>query len=171
MINCHDTVASTERSFSKFKLIKQVSYDRQQTILISHVVNWSFMLSIEANISHVVNRSFSVGSWCLILCLEKISLHRQCRSFMCAISRFSDVIKAFAWQKTHSKPFWYYYIVTMLMKFFVVIVMQYFHVCYWATVQWFLLFFCMTTVHQLSSLHFGGGRVGLLWNASYLGYL
>jgi len=26
-----------------------------------------------------------------------------------------------------------------------------FHVCYWATIQWFLLFCCMTTVRQLSS--------------------
>jgi len=65
MLNCPDTVASAERSFSKLKLIKQVSYDREQTILISHVVNRSSMLSmlpIEANISHVVNRRFSVGS-------------------------------------------------------------------------------------------------------------
>jgi len=30
------------------------------------------------------------------------------------------------------------------------------------------LFCCMTTVRQLSSLHFGGGRVGLLRNCSYL---
>jgi len=45
MLNCPNAVASAERSFSKLKLIKTFtrSHDRQQTILISHVVNRNFM--------------------------------------------------------------------------------------------------------------------------------
>jgi len=62
-----------------------------------------------------------------------------------------DVIKAFWCQTTRSKPFWYYNNVTLFMIFSWLLPCNIFHVCYCAPIQWFLLFFCMTTVRQLSS--------------------
>jgi len=62
-----------------------------------------------------------------------------------------DVIKAFAYQKTRSKPFWYNQYVTLFMIFSWFLSCNILHVCYCATIQWFLLFCFMTTVCQFSS--------------------
>jgi len=51
-----------------------------------------------------------------------------------------EVIKAFARQKTRSKPFCYYYNVTLLIIFLWLLLYNIFHVCYCATIQWFLNF-------------------------------
>jgi len=52
---------------------------------------------------------------------------------------------------------------------FMVLLSNIFHVCYFATMQWYILLCCLTTVRKLSSPAFcGGGRVGLLRYCSYL---
>jgi len=62
-----------------------------------------------------------------------------------------DVTKAFACQKTRPKPFSYYSNVTLFMIFSWLLSRNIFHVCYCDTLQWLLLFCCMTTVRQLGS--------------------
>ena len=80
-----------------------------------------------------------------------------------------DVTKAFACQKTRSKPFWNYYNVTLLIIFSWLLLCAFFHVCYCATIQWFLLFCYMATVRQLNSPAFWeGSRIGLQRNCSHL---
>jgi len=61
MLNFPNTAASAERSFSKLKLIKTFtrSHDRQQTILISHVVNRNFMCVLFSRIGRCRKAVFS----------------------------------------------------------------------------------------------------------------
>jgi len=81
MLNCPETVASAERSFSKMQLNRTFTRSDMTDSKLSSLQ----MLSIEA-------------------------------SCMCSLD-LDDVIKAFACQKTRSKPFWYYYNVTLFMIF------------------------------------------------------
>ena len=117
MLNCPNTVASAETSFSKLKLIKTFRRYHMTNSRLSTLA----MLSIETS------------------CVRSLDLE--------------DVIKVFACQKTHSKPFWYCCNVTLFMIFSWLLSCNIFHVCYCAiySIQWFLLFCCMTTAHQLSS--------------------
>jgi len=63
---------------------------------------------------------------------------------------WNPVIKTFACQNTRSKLFWYYDKVTLFIILSWLLLRDIFHVCYCATIQWFLLFCCLTTVRQLS---------------------
>jgi len=95
---------------------------------------------IKLKIIKTFNRSHMADS--RLFWLAMLSIEASC---VCSLD-LDDVIKAFACQKTRSKPFWYLYNVTLFMIFSSWLLCNIFHVCYCATTQWFLLFCCMTGV-------------------------